>query len=712
MTRYIIKVEADPSSDKIWVILSTGNIKSQETAIAKEGDTIIDFENEPEEILIRRETSLLRTFSKWYCQYVTATSPAENTYYFPIFRNISAGLTTIKENSGKLPCDDPSEERKKDLKDRNNYLVTLGWKQIEQTALSGEVPTEKPKESNFLLGTSFLVKALSFILKLFIVFRDETPLDTKIVDGLPRFAEAGSIFKLPSELWFDAPKLLTLIYYLVIIKIQRTVRQFWNMGHRWRTIEDIRRVFLFPSKKAEYISKNWKDDAFFGSQFLNGCNPLLIKKYTEDKQKIPIQKLKMFYPDIEASIMAMLEVTTQVERVHWGFFSLSQEGIIYVVDYELLDGIRENVISGHQQFLAAPIVLLKEEDNTLMPIAIQLTQKPADDESIYTPCDGNAWLLAKIWVRNADFYIHELSSHLLRTHLVGEALFIAIYTSLSRKHPLLRLVSESGRFTLPINVTARNILVNEGGFFTQNTGLGKGAQLTILKKAYKQLTYQSLCLPDDLKNRGVENLSNYYYKQDGLLIWAAIHKFFKAVVNNYYRSDSDIKSDFELQRFIQHLYLNGFFKCKGGWPNTLETKEDTAKFLTIIMFTCSALHAAVNNGQYDTYAWMPNGPTTMRQPPPKLKEDVTEEYIMNTLPDINVTLESMSVARFLSQPPSRNRLGQYSDEVKNEPKMKGPIEEFNEVLKKIEDYIDKRSKTQEFPYEYLRPSLIENSITI
>ncbi|XP_015209685.1 polyunsaturated fatty acid 5-lipoxygenase-like [Lepisosteus oculatus] len=691
MTRYIIKVEADPSSDKIWVILSTGNIKSQETAIAKEGDTIIDFENKPEEILIRRETSLLRTFSKWYCRYVTATSPDENTYYFPIFRNISAGLTTIKEKSGKLPCEDLSEEREKDLKDRNNYLVTLGWRQLEQTALSGEVPTEKPKEHNFLLGTSFLVKALSFSLKLFIVFRDETPLDTKIVNGLPRFTEAGSIFKLPSELWFDAPKLLTLIYYLVIIKIQRNVRQFWNMGHRWRTIEDIRRVFLFPSKKAEYISKNWKDDAFFGSQFLNGCNPLLIKKYTEDKQKIPIKKLKMFYPDIEASIM---------------------EGIIYVVDYELLDGIRENVISGHQQFLAAPIVLLKEEDNTLMPIAIQLTQKPADDEPIYTPCDGNAWLLAKIWVRNADFYIHELSSHLLQTHLVGEALFIAIYTSMSRKHPLLRLVSESGRFTLPINVIARNILVNEGGFFTQNTGLGKGAQLEILKRAFKQLTYQSLCLPDDLKNRGVENLSNYYYKQDGLMIWAAINKFCDAVVNNYYRNDSDIKNDYELQRFIKQLYQNGLSKCKGGWPNTLETREDTAKFLTTIMFTCSALHAAVNNGQYDTYAWMPNGPTTMRQPPPKLKEDVTEEYIMNTLPDINVTLESMSVAHFLSQPPSRNLLGQYSDEVKHEPKMKGPIEEFNEVLKKIEDYIDRRSKTQELPYEYLSPSSIENSITI
>ncbi|MBN3316032.1 LOX5 lipoxygenase, partial [Atractosteus spatula] len=694
MTGYIIKVEADPSSDKIWVILSNGNIKSQETAIAKEGDTVIDFEKKPEEILIRRETSLLRTFSTGYCRYVTATR-ADNTYYFPVFRNISAGLTTIKENSGKLPLQDDSEERKKDMEEKMEFLQTVGWNQMSKTvdelkvklgAFFGKALSEKKK--------SFLLKALSFILKLIHAFREET-LCIESVDGLPCYAKADSIFKLPRELWFDASKLLTLVYNTAVVKMQKIISRVWNFGRKWRKLEHIQRVFLYPSKKAvlhllnvEYVSKNWKEDVFFSSQFLNGCNPVLIKKYTQ--QKIPAEKLEVF--DC--------------------FFSLSQAGIIYVVDYELLDGIKENFHSGHQQFLAAPIVLLKEEDKNLMPIAIQLRQKPADDEPIFTPNDGNAWLLAKIWVRNADFYVHELSSHLLRTHLMGEAFFIAVHGCLSRRHPILRLLFESGRYTLPINVSARNTLVNKDGFFMKYTGIGEDAQWVILKKAYKQLTYESLCLPDDLKNRGVENLSNYYYKQDGLRIWEAIHKFVQAVLNNYYKDDTAIKDDLELKTFVDKLYQTGTGK-KEGWPNSLQTKEETAKFLTMIMFTCSAQHAAVNNGQYDSYAWMPNGPTTMRQPPPKLKEDVTEEYIMNTLPDINVTLESMSVARFLSQTsPDTKLLGEYSDKVKYEPKMKGPIEEFNEDLKKIKEYIDERSKTQEFPYEYLHPALLENSITI
>uniref|UniRef100_A0A0E9QGZ0 Lipoxygenase domain-containing protein n=1 Tax=Anguilla anguilla TaxID=7936 RepID=A0A0E9QGZ0_ANGAN len=48
---------------------------------------------------------------------------------------------------------------------------------------------------------------------------------------------------------------------------------------------------------------------------------------------------------------------------------------------------------------------------------------------------------------------------------------------------------------------------------------------------------------------------------------------------------------------------------------------------------------------------MPNGPTTMRKPAPKDKA-VTEKDIMDTLPDIDTTLEAMNVLHFLSQGPN------------------------------------------------------------
>ena len=39
-----------------------------------------------------------------------------------------------------------------------------------------------------------------------------------------------------------------------------------------------------------------------------------------------------------------------------------------------------------------------------------------------------------------------------------------------------------------------------------------------------------------------------------------------------------------------------------------------------LMFTCSAQHAAVNFGQFETYKFIPNSPTCMRLPPHKKGE--------------------------------------------------------------------------------------------
>ncbi|KPP60437.1 arachidonate 5-lipoxygenase-like, partial [Scleropages formosus] len=390
------------------------------------------------------------------------------------------------------------------------------------------------------------------------------------------------------------------------------------------------------SQPLQYISQHWQEDAFFGRLFLDGCNPIMIERCNEIPQKIPVDKLKAVYPDIE---------------------ELVKKGEIYIVDYELLNKVMEGVIHGHQQYLAAPIVLLQEKEDDLMPIAIQLKQDPGEDNPVFTPKDKKeAWLLAKIWVRNSDFYVHELVSHLLRTHLLGEVFFFCTYVSLYDRHPILRY-----------------------------TGLGKDAQWTVLQKANKNITYESLCLPDDLERRGLKDLKKFYYRDDGLALWDAIHEFLEAVVNNIYKN----------------------------FPKEVKTREEAVKYLTMIMFTCSAQHAAVNHGQYDIYAWMPNGPTTMRQPPPKYKDQVTEKYIMNTLPLLDTTLEAMLISRLLSHVPKDFvPLGQYADHVANDPHMREPVKKFRNKLKAIGATIEKRAADQEFPYMYLHPDHMENSIAI
>ncbi|KAL4623399.1 arachidonate 5-lipoxygenase-like [Arapaima gigas] len=475
-----------------------------------------------------------------------------------------------------------------------------------------------------------------------------------------------------------------------LFSAQKWLRRLRNFGCQWKQVEDIKRVFLFPSTKADYISKHWDDDKFFARLFLDGCNPIMIKRCTELPQKIPVKELKAACPDIE---------------------ELVRKGDIYIVDYELLDKIKEGAINGKQQYLAAPIVLLQEEEDGLTPIAIQLKQDPGDDNPVFTPHDKLAWLLAKIWVRNSDFYLHELVSHLLRTHLLAEVFFLFIYRSLNSKHPILMLFMATGRYTLPINVTARSTLISNTGFFMKYTGLGKDAQKVMLEKANKQVTFESLCLPDNLKSRGLMELKNFCYRDDGLAIWNAIYEFLSSVVDHYYKDDEHLCKDEDLMRLFEDIYNRGFEK-KLDFPAEVKTKEEAVKYLTMIMFTCSAQHAAVNHGQYDIYAWMPNGPTTMRQPPPKYKEVVDDQYIMNTLPDLHTTLESMSVSRFLSQVPTDFiPLGQYDSDTTNEPNLREQIKTFQSKLKKIGEDINKREK-EIFSYTYLHPDNMENSVAI
>lgn len=50
-----------------------------------------------------------------------------------------------------------------------------------------------------------------------------------------------------------------------------------------------------------------------------------------------------------------------------------QRGTLFEVDFSLLDGIKANVILCSQQYLAAPLVMLKlQPDGKLLPMAIQV----------------------------------------------------------------------------------------------------------------------------------------------------------------------------------------------------------------------------------------------------------------------------------------------------------------------------------------------------
>lgn len=58
----------------------------------------------------------------------------------------------------------------------------------------------------------------------------------------------------------------------------------------------------------------------------------------------------------------------------------------------------------------------------------------------------------------------------------------------------------------------------------QYTAVGGATTLQFLRRASALLTYQDLCLPDDISGRGMGSVPGYYYRDDGLRLWDTIHR--------------------------------------------------------------------------------------------------------------------------------------------------------------------------------------------
>ncbi|WRX25636.1 PLAT/LH2 domain - like 7, partial [Theobroma cacao] len=401
----------------------------------------------------------------------------------------------------------------------------------------------------------------------------------------------------------------------------------------------------------------WRTDEEFAREMLAGVNPLLICLLREfppasklDPEQYGNQNSSITKEHIEHNLDGLsVEEALRKNKL----FILDHHGT--VIPY--LRKINTTSTKTH----ASRTLLFLRHDETLKPVAIELSlPNPAGDKygiisKVYTPAEhgveGSIWQFAKTFVAVNDCGHHQIISHWLNTHAVLEPFIIATNRQLSVVHPIYKLLHPHFRDTMTINALAREILINAGGIIEETFYPAKYSML-MSSEIYKSWNFLDQALPNDLKKRGIAEddanslhglrllIEDYPYAVDGLKIWFAIEKWVRDYCSFYYKTDEMVQQDAEVQAWWKELREvgHGDKKDEPWWPK-MQTREELIESCTIIIWIASALHAAVNFGQYAYGGYSPNRPTLSRrlvQIEEEMKNMNTVEKLKNRVGPVNV----------------------------------------------------------------------------
>jgi arachidonate 15-lipoxygenase len=469
---------------------------------------------------------------------------------------------------------------------------------------------------------------------------------------------------------------------------------------------------------------SFTSDASFARARVAGLNPMSLRAVT--------------HADMDDPNGEWLPIDDHLRDAAPGFdgdtlVGACEQNRLYILEYKWLEAAPECLQQDRYVFIpkalfAVPPRSRDREQIPLAPVAIWIYRKgaSAQEAKLYTPRDGYSWEIAKIIVNVLDGNDHEYYQHLTLTHLLLEPFGIALKRQLHRDHPLARLLETHFTGTMFINKKAVSVLLAEGGGVDNNMIAPIHQMGPVLNEKLAEIPFNDQFVEGNLRSRGVTDAKlSFPYRDDARRLWTAIAAWVEAYVSEYYSDDKDVTDDTELQAWAKEIATNEVVTItKFGDEKFLNGRSELVisdrayliDALTMIIFTASCQHAALNFAQKPFLSYAPAWPLAMKKPELPPSRDVGRQTSCaewkSWLPSLKETQVQWSINQLLGGL-HYTRLGEYPSNVTaGKPALIACLSVFKTALTGIGNDIDLRERSSSIKYRVLHPDQIPASINI
>jgi len=454
----------------------------------------------------------------------------------------------------------------------------------------------------------------------------------------------------------------------------------------------------------EHVLRKWRNDEEFCQQFLSGVNPLHIR-VVRSENEIPTnlcETLKTLNDPLK-------------ETKYRSVKDLIKDKKLYILDYADLRPfiVREDI--NPKRYFTAPTVLLCEDEGMPLHIVGIILNDGKDVVYHQYMSHKNKYLLAKMHVVVADQHIHEFQYHLGFAHLLMEPFIVATHRCFSEDHIIRKLLIPHFEETIFINSLARAI-----PDFTDFLAAGTVQGLKLITKFYGNWNFKQWNFENQLRNRGFNlekdnGISNYFYRDDGALVWKAIGEYVKDVVYELYKnSDDELRTDGQLQKWLSELTSENHANV-GTFPQVI-TRDELVSVLQTIIWNGSGLHSAINYPQFTYDGFLPNRPNAIHIEMPQGDHDISDERLREALPPHKDSVKFLLTFWLLSLPSEHHLMNLVAFDGTVDNEYVKLSKEFRRKMEDITGTINQRNQERvirgKAAYKFLLPENIACSVNI